>query len=191
MNIDDLLKNAAGIKLDIGCGAQKQGADWIGLDLQNIPGVDIVWDMNIHPWPLPDECVTTAICSHVLEHIPKVALDYSRPSNPTRFPLIEFMDEIWRVMKPDGHLAIAVPHGASESFIQDPTHASPLNEITFYYFDPLFKAGEAPPGYLYQFCKCKPWKIMEGPRKEPMLFYNPQGYIEIVLIKRRMDVSYE
>jgi len=191
MDIQSLLKDKAGIKLDICCGASKQGPDWVGLDLQAFPGVDIIWDVNVHPWPLPDECVTTAICSHILEHIPKVALDYSRPTNPTRFPLLEFMDEVWRVMKPDGHLAIAVPHGASESFIQDPTHTAQINEIMFYYFDPLFKAGDAPPGYLYQYYKPKPWKIQPGPRGEPMLFYDSQGYIEVVLIKRRMDVSYE
>lgn len=188
--IDDLLKDKSGIKLDIGCGAQKQNSDWCGIDMLNIPGVDIVHDFNVHPWPLPDECVTTAICSHVLEHIPKVALDYSRPNNPTRFPLIEFMDEIWRIMKPDGHLAIAVPHGASESYMQDPTHAAQINEIMFYYLDPLFVVGDTPPGYLYHFYSGKPWKIMPGPRNEPMIFYNAQGYIEVVLIKRRWDESY-
>ena len=191
MKIETLLENKSGIKLDIGCGKQKTAPDWVGMDMLNIPGVDIVWDFNVHPWPLPDECVSTAICSHVLEHIPKVALDYSRPKNPTRFPLLEFMDEIWRVMKPDGHLALAVPHGASESFIQDPTHIAPINEIMFYYFDPLARAGEAPPGYLYTFYKPKPWQIMPGSRGEPMLFYDMSGYVEVVLIKRRMDVSYE
>ena len=95
------------------------------------------------------------------------------------------------MLKPDGHLAIAVPHGASESYMQDPTHASQINEIMFYYLDPLFQVGETPPGYLYHFYSGKPWKIMSGPRNEPMIFYNAQGYIEVVLIKRRLDVSYE
>jgi SAM-dependent methyltransferase len=174
-DIDALLASRSGIKLDICCGANKQGADWVGIDIQELPGVDIVWDINVHPWPLPDECVTVAVASHVLEHIPKVVIDNGR----TRWPFIEVMNEIWRVMKPGGQFLIAVPHGASPGFLQDPTHAAPINEYTFHYFDP-----EASGGLLYNFYRPKPWQIKVDERGEPLFYFDPAANMEIVLVKR-------
>jgi hypothetical protein len=178
LNIDELLASHGGIRLDIGCGQLKQSPAWVGLDLVDYPGVtDIVWDVNFHPWPLPDECVITAVCSHLIEHIPPVMF---RVDGSTRFPFMEFMDEVWRIMKPDGEFAIAMPHGYSQFYIQDPTHCNPCNETTWAYFDPLEpKTG----GALYKFYKPLPWKIKA-------LSWDPGGNMEVVLIKRREDKSY-
>lgn len=178
--MDRLLEEKGGIKLDIGCGANKQGDDWVGMDVQPLPGVDIVHDLLDIPWPLPDECVLTAITSHVLEHIPKTQVIMDGGKLRTIHPLIMVMDEIWRVMKPDGNFAIAVPHGASKGFIQDPTHAAPLNEITWAYFDP-----EAFGGLFYSFYRPKPWRIKLLPNGEPQLYFSPEGNMEVVLVKRR------
>lgn len=181
MDIQSVLKEKGGIKLDVGCGEHKQGLDWVGLDVQELPGVDIVHDFNVHPWPLPNECVLTAIASHVLEHVPKMVIDNGR----TRWPFIEFMNEMWRIMKPDGNFAIIVPHGASPGYMQDPTHTTQINETTWGYFDPIAYGGQ-----LYRFYKPKPWKIRLNPMGEADLFYDPSGNMEVVLIKRRMDESY-
>jgi SAM-dependent methyltransferase len=183
MKTDELLKERGGIRLDIGCGQNKHGVDWVGMDIRPFPGVDIIQDFNLHPWALPDECAITALASHVLEHIPKFGF---RADGSTWFPLIEFMDEVWRILKPDGQFAIAVPHGASPGFMQDPTHASQINENLFYYFDPLAVGGE-----LYKFYKPKPWRIKTDAIGEPYLYFDPGSNIEIVLTKRRMDASYE
>ncbi len=180
MTLEGLLKTAGGIQLDIGCGASKQPG-WVGMDLQDLPGVDIRHDFNIHPWPLPDECALKAMASHVLEHIPKVMLT----ERGTRFPLIEFMDEVWRILKPDGLFFLALPHGASPGFMQDPTHAAQINETTFAYFDPLMYGGE-----LYKFYRPKPWKIHTDRKGEQFLHYDFTGNIEVVLQKRREDASY-
>lgn len=184
--LNKLLEGKSGIKLDIGCGASKQGADWVGIDVRPFPGVDIVHDLMDVPYPLPDESVSTAICSHVLEHIPKVAIIQEKGKLKTIFPFMAFMDEIWRVMKPGGNFAIAVPHGASPGYMQDPTHASQINEYTFHYFDPI-----AADGMLYKFYKPKPWEIKKDAQGEPFLYFDPSSNLEIVLVKRRMDVSYE
>lgn len=180
--MNTLLEGKSGIKLDIGCGANKQGEDWVGMDVQAMPGVDIVHDLLDIPWPLPDESVLTAITSHVLEHIPKTQVIYREGRLETIHPFIMVMDEIWRVMKPDGNFAIAVPHGASKGFIQDPTHAAPLNEITWAYFDP-----EAFGGLFYSFYRPKPWKIKLLPNGEPQLYFSPEGNMEVVMVKRRQD----
>lgn len=188
MDIEKLLKEKSGIKLDIGCGANKHAPDWVGIDSQPLPGVDLVHDLLDFPYPLPDECVSVAVCSHVMEHIPKTAVILENGKLKTINPFIMVMNELWRILKVDAHLAIAVPHGASPGFMQDPTHASQINEHTFYYFDPL-AAG----GVLWSFYKgfVKPWKIKTDAVGEPYIYFDPASNLEVVLIKRRMDVSYE
>ena len=172
-SINELLKERSGIRLDIGCGENKQPG-WVGMDVQEMPGVDIVHDVNVHPWPLPDESVLMAMCSHLVEHIPPVAFSDGK----TIFPFIQFMDEVWRVLKYDGQFAISCPHGSSQGFLQDPTHCNAVNEATWAYFDPLEANG-----LLYSFYRPKPWKIN-------FLSWAPNANIEVVLVKRRIDQSY-
>ena len=68
-SIETLLKRYnLGIKLDIGCGPNKEEG-FIGIDVRDFPTVDIVHNIEKFPWPLPDNSVSLAISSHVLEHI--------------------------------------------------------------------------------------------------------------------------
>lgn len=156
-SVVDTVGRLAGIRLDICCGANKQGPGWFGIDIQPLPGVDLVWDVTNIPWPLPDESVLVAMASHVVEHIP-----------PANFGFIRFMNEVWRLMKPGGEFAIVTPHGRSDGYIQDPTHVNPCNEATFLYFD-----QDHP---LWTFYKPLPWKIK-------YIASDPAINIEVVLIK--------
>jgi len=169
-DIQQIIDDASGIRLDIGCGANKQRG-FVGMDVRDLHDVDIVHDIHRKPWPLPDESVLVAMCSHLVEHIPPVIWT---PEHGTRFLFIEFMDEVWRILKPGGECAIACPHGSSQGFLQDPTHCNALNETRFAYFDP-----EEPRtgGMLYNIYKPKPWKIK-------FLTWSPAANIEAVLIKR-------
>src|SRR5258708_6749356 len=164
-DIQKLLRNSAGIKLDIGCGAAKNKG-FVGIDMLPLEGVDIVWDIEQTPWPLPDESVSTAFASHVLEHI-----------DPHKGIFIKVMDEIWRVLKNDGQFAFVVPYAGSHGYYQDPTHCNPINETTMCYFDPLDPTG------LYTFYRPKPWKI-------EMQAMNRNGILEVLLRKRQWDKSY-
>ena len=168
--IGALLKEKAIIRLDIGCGASKQGRDWVGMDIRPGPGVDIVHDWNDYPWPLPDESVTVAVASHVVEHV-----------NPADGGFLRWMDELWRVMRVDGQVAIVTPHGSSQGYLQDPTHCNPCNEWTWAYFDPLETQIH---GAYYRIYRPKPWRI------EGRVMFDPTGSIEVVLAKRRDDRSY-
>lgn len=169
-NIKKLLKDKSGIRLDIGCGASKN-AGFVGIDMLDLPGVDIVWDLEETPWPLPDECVLTATASHVLEHI-----------NPHKGVFINVMDEIWRVMKPYGQFAFVVPHAESAGFAQDPTHCNMINETTMHYFDPDPEGASMGP-QLYNFYRPKPWKIIKQ-------FFDYTGNLEVLLEKRPMDKTF-
>jgi len=139
-DLERVLLEGSGIRLDIGCGENKQQG-FVGMDKRKVQGVDIVHDLEVFPWPLPDECCLMIIGSHIVEHI--------KP-----WLQIELWDEMWRVMKLDGQLALSTPYGKSEGFIQDPTHCSPYNAATFQYFDPRYP--------LYDVYKPKPWRIEEG-----------------------------
>lgn len=163
MTINELIAQQSGIRLDIGCGANKQEGGFIGMDIRDLPGVDIIHNVEVYPWPLPDECVLVAICSHLVEHI-----------NPHNFGFINFMNEAWRVMKPGGEFFIVCPHGYSPGYLQDPTHCNALNETTWAYFDPEeLKTG----GLLYNIYQPKPWRIKH-------LRWSPIGNMEVVLVKR-------
>lgn len=191
VTIVDRVGEAAGIRLDIGCGANKQqGAGWIGMDVQALPGVDIVHNLVQFPWPLEDESVLVAMASHILEHIPP------EPPDPRLTALIDLlisrgilsekdvaevigtydpgplfiavMNEVWRVMKPGGQFAIVVPHGYSPGFLQDPTHVNPISEHTWSYFN-----KEHP---FWHFYKPKPWKTT-------YLSFDYVANVEVVLVK--------
>lgn len=170
-DIDKLIKDKSGIHLDIG-GGNNPHPDAVNIDILDLPQVDIVWDLETFPWPLPDECAKTVTASHVLEHI-----------NPHKGVFIDVMNEIWRIMKPYGQFLFVVPHGESPGYIQDPTHVNPMNETTMHYFDPD-PEGNGMGQQLYQFYRPKPWRIVKQ-------YFNPQGNLEVALRKRPMDRSYE
>lgn len=151
-----------GIILDVGCGASKQpGA--VGMDAQELPGVDFVHSWNEFPWPFEDESVLTIVASHVIEHV-----------NPADGHFLRWMDECHRVLKPGGQLAAVLPYGGSRGYWQDPTHSNGCNEDTWRYFDP-----EDPSGF-YRFYRPKPWKL------EHCTFHH-NGNMEIVMRKRAID----
>lgn len=170
MNIDKLLKSKSGIRLDIGGGANSNPG-FVNIDILPLKGVDIVWDIEKTPWPLPDECVITATSSHVLEHI-----------NPHKGVFINVMNEIWRVLKPHGQFAFVVPHAESHGYAQDPTHCNMINETTMHYFDPDPEGTNIGP-QLYNFYRPKPWKIERQ-------YFNPQGNLEVLLTKRLEDSQF-
>ena len=149
------IKSKSGICLDVGCGENKQKY-FVGLDKRKVPGVDIIHDVEIFPWPIPDKCCNKILLSHLWEHIkPWLSID--------------FMNECWRVMKLEGQLLISTPYATSHGYYQDPTHINPMNETTPTYFDPAF--------YLWCIYKPKPWKIVRNA-------WMQNGNMEVILERR-------
>ena len=129
-----------GIRLDIGCGGNKNKG-FVGLDRRPLDHVDIVHDLEVFPYPLEDESCLTIVGSHIVEHI--------KP-----WLMIDFMNELWRIMKPEGQLAFAHPYGVNSLFVQDPTHCNPCSQTTWLYFDPKHP--------LWNIYRPKPWTIEKG-----------------------------
>lgn len=148
------------MKLDLGCGENKQEG-FTGMDVRNLPEVDIVHDLEVFPWPVHDEDCMMVVASHILEHIkPWLAIDV--------------INEIWRVLKVDGTLAAVMPYPGTRVWHQDPTHCCTWNEASFQYFDPRYP--------LYNVYKPKPWTVSPG-----FPVYQSNGMIEVIMTK--MDES--
>ena len=176
-----MTKRLKPVLLDIGCGAKKTSPLWMGMDKRKMPGVDIVHDLEVFPYPIQSDSVTTIVASHILEHL--------KP-----WLTVDVFNELWRILKPEGQLALGVPYGVSEYYVQDPTHCNPFNETTLTYFDPrpdmfgwkevkdhrgiyeVVKEGHV--NRLYAFYEPKPWKIV-------MSTWKSNGNMEAILEKRK------
>lgn len=124
LSVKQLLLSKSQVLVDIG-GGENPHPGAINIDIRDLPTTDIVHDIEVYPWPLPDACVDLLIASHVVEHI-----------NPARGNFLNWMAEAWRVLKPGGQFLISYPYAGSPGFWQDPTHCNGCTERTWTYFDP-------------------------------------------------------
>jgi predicted SAM-dependent methyltransferase len=133
-------------KIDLACGDSKKEG-YFGIDTAAIDGVDCVHDLNVFPWPLEDNSVEDIYCNHYVEHIPhddwqsvlKESSSFQefkeKALKDPKDGLIKFMNEVYRILKPDGKIIITVPHLQSTRAFWDPTHVRFLHDVSFYYFN--------------------------------------------------------
>ena len=104
--------------LDLGCGERKLHGAY-GVDILDIPGVDLVQNLDDHPWPLPDEHFEWVRAMDVLEHV-------------TDF--VAALQSIFRVLKPGGRFTCKMPFAGSVHHHTDPTHRRAATSRTLDYF---------------------------------------------------------
>ena len=109
-----------GNKLNLGCGHQIK-EDWINHDILPLPGVNVVYDLRIFPWPFEDQQFEEIYADNVLEHLPDT---------------IKTLEEIYRISKPGATIFIGVPFWNSYEAWGDPTHVKFFSEEIFEFFDP-------------------------------------------------------
>lgn len=109
------------VKIDLACGDRKKEG-FKGVDIVSLPGVDIVHDLNVYPWPFEDSSVDEINCEHFVEHL-------------TGSEIIAFMEEVYRILKPGNKITIICPYYSSIRAMQDPTHKSFISENTFLYYN--------------------------------------------------------
>ena len=113
----DSKKQSSLRKLHLGCGRDiKKG--WVNLDLVNLPGVDVVHNIEQLPLPFADGSFDEILCQDILEHV-----EY-----------IPILKDIYRILAPEGKLHIRVPHFTSRNNYADPTHRKLFSISTFDFF---------------------------------------------------------
>ena len=128
------------MKIDLGCGPNKQEG-FIGADVREFKGVDVVCDLGKAEWPWKDDTVDEAHASHFVEHL-------------TPKERIHFCNELWRVLKKGGKCQIITPHWASSRAIGDLTHKwPPVGEFWYFYLNAEWRKANAPhnDGYTCDF----------------------------------------
>lgn len=122
--------------LDIGCGTEPRNP----FRAQHVFGIDIranaeknirYADLAIEPIPFPDCFFDYLTAGDFIEHIPRVIYAPAR-----RFPFVQLMNEIWRVLKPGGIFMSRTPVYPFSAAFRDPTHVNIISHETFpLYFD--------------------------------------------------------
>lgn len=137
--------------LDLGCGTnpanpflakETLGCDLRGSEDGSITAVDLFND----PIPFASSSFDYASAFDFIEHLPRV---FNSTSGRTRFPFVEFMDEVDRILKPGGFFLARTPAVFSKQAFQDPTHVNFITEDTFPFY---FCSGDAG----------KPWARIYG-----------------------------
>ena len=91
--------------------------DVVRCDILPGHGVDMVFDLDVMPWPIADGAAMEVNASHIMEHL----------KDPCRF-----MDELWRITYPGGQVYIETPDAANFDLAWcDPTHKRPFRLHTF------------------------------------------------------------
>lgn len=106
--------------LDLGCGKRKRPGS-IGIDMNPRSAADICHDLNVFPYPLADSSFDEIFLDNVLEHLDNV---------------MAVMEEVHRIIVPDGIVHVIVPYFRSRWAFVDPTHRHFFTVDSFSYFDP-------------------------------------------------------
>lgn len=101
-------------------------------------------NLSLEPIPHPDASFESISAFDFLEHVPRVL--GTADGRGTRFPFIELMNEIHRVLKPQGRFYALTPAYPADEAFCDPTHVNVITAQTWRYF-----CGEAPQGRMYGF----------------------------------------
>jgi len=116
------------MKLNIG-GGLKRLEGFQNVDFMPGEATDILCDIEHEILPLEDNTVDEIACEEVLEH-----LSHSRENPDGLDAMIFAMNEMWRVLKPDGVMWGKCPREGGPSVFADPTHQRVITKDTFDYF---------------------------------------------------------
>ena len=119
-------------RLDIGAG---QHSDYeYQIDLVKHEKTTHIVDVAVEPLPFPDNFFDEVRVSQLMEHIPTVLYWKEKGKWCHRYPRIELMREIHRVLKPEGLAVFSTPVDFPY-WAQDPTHVDvPVPPDFFGYF---------------------------------------------------------
>lgn len=110
----------SGLKLNLGCGALTYDG-YVNVDQYADSGIDVVMDLDTHPWPWEDESVIEILALDIYEHV----------NDP-----VGFVNEMWRVCQPGARIRLRTTKWDTKQSYTDPTHKRWLTEQSFDYWLP-------------------------------------------------------
>ena len=124
-----------GLNLGSGTNPSKSTEDieYINIDIAQLDGVDMIYDLNDIPYPFEDETFDLIIMHDIIEHLDKP---------------IEVFKECYRLLKTGGKINLKVVHWSYRYTYSDPQHKHAFGERYFrvltgeiraYYLDFHFK----------------------------------------------------
>lgn len=124
-----------GVALDIGSGPEPKNpfnaVTVYGADLRENKSKGVVYaDLSSGCLPFENEVFDYITAYDVLEHIQRVSV----VGGDTKFPFIHLMNEIFRVLKPEGLFFNIQPCFPAKEAFQDPTHVNIMTEDTLYQY---------------------------------------------------------
>ena len=125
--------------LDLGSGSNPRNpfsADELyGVDIIDINNLYLNFkyakcNLSLDPLPFDDDYFDSVSAYDLFEHILRVHI----VNEKTKFPFVDLMSEVYRVLKPGGQLYALTPVYPKESAFVDPTHVNFISINTFKYF---------------------------------------------------------
>ncbi len=142
-------------RIQLGCGKSKREG-WIGVDLADFEGVDVIHDLNVFPYPFEENSVDEILMENILEHLPDT---------------IAVMEELFRLCKNGGLVRITVPYYNCPGAMADPTHVRFFTENSWDYFTP---DGATPLSHYNYYSKARFNILSITPMQKKPLDYLPR-----------------
>ena len=125
--------------------------------------VDVAWDLDQLEWPFPSDEFDKVIALDVMEHL--------------RLDVQEWLDECWRILKPNGELVLRVPSWNSPVGWRDPTHRRLFHEETFHYWDKRMALHRDYGAFYFGEGYNKWWEIQRVERTNPPTATGDLGFV--------------
>jgi len=137
--------------LDLGCGKFPRNpygrGTLCGVDIRPLQASDTfdyrIANLSLQAIPWPDDSFGSVSAFDFIEHVPRVLADGDAG---TRFPFIDVMNEVWRVLAHGGLFYALTPAYPYAAAFADPTHVNIITTTTHEYF-----CGASPMGRMYGF----------------------------------------
>lgn len=165
------------VKIELGCGSRKRHPDFIGVDIRDGAGVDIVGDAVEVLRQFPEHSATEICSYHFLEHVSNVD---------------DLLDEACRVLVPKGLFRCVCPHFSNPYFYSDPTHRSFFGLYTFAYFAETKIFRRAVPNYCKRNLELIDVKlVLKSDRRFPLRYAMKHCVGWLVNVSRGTQEFYE
>lgn len=114
----EALHTGRAVHIDLGTGGPASSGAF-SVDHLELPGVDVVADLNTPLVGFPDNSVSRITSNHAFEHIEN---------------FMGLVREMHRIVKPGGRIDFRVPHFSNVFGHSDPTHVRLFGLYTMFYF---------------------------------------------------------